>query len=106
VIKWSNGFTADFFFGVQNKTESVLLRQIIDDTDEKFLSWAIEKIFTWKNSEQFPNLIHIHGTKDRIFTYNHIQNAIPIEGGGHFMLVSQANQVSDVIGKSLLDINQ
>jgi pimeloyl-ACP methyl ester carboxylesterase len=101
VIKWSNGFTADFFFGVQNKMESNLLHQIIKDTDENFLSWAIEKIFTWKNSMQFQNLIHIHGTKDRIFTYKNIQYAIPIEGGGHFMMVSQAKKVSEVIGKVL-----
>lgn len=47
-LKRSNKLTADVFFGTRSKQESRLLHQIIADTDEKFLRWAIDQIMIWK----------------------------------------------------------
>lgn len=37
-----------WLFGVKSKTEKAILRSIIEDTDTKFLRWAIDKIVLGK----------------------------------------------------------
>ncbi|TSE08481.1 alpha/beta hydrolase [Aquimarina algiphila] len=102
ILKWSNKLTADYYFGTESKEESKLLNAIINDTDERFMVWAIDKIMQWKNFSQAKyNIIHIQGSKDRIFTNRNIDNTIWIKGGGHFMIVNKANEISDIINQSL-----
>lgn len=105
ILKWSNKLTADYYFGVKSKEESTLLKAIIDDTDERFMVWAIDKIMSWKNVTHTKcPITHIQGDKDRIFTNRRIDNVIGIKGGGHFMIVNKANEVSDIINTSLAKI--
>lgn len=99
----SNRFTADFYFGTENQTESKLLHQIIKDTDPKFLSWAIHQIMNWKNEIYPKNLIHIHGTNDKIFPIEKISNAIQIRNSGHFMIVNRFQQIQNLIFEMIID---
>jgi pimeloyl-ACP methyl ester carboxylesterase len=39
-------------------------------------------------------LTHLHGTTDRILPIRYVANAIPIEGGGHLMTLTQVEAVS------------
>jgi len=104
ILKWSNKLTADYYFGVESKQESKLLAAIIDNTDERFMVWAIDKIMKWKKLPQTKyDIIHIQGNKDRIFTNRNIDNVIWIKGGGHFMIVNKANEISDIVNKSLIN---
>jgi len=96
-LKWSNRLTGDYYFGVTNRSESELLKQIIKDTDRFFMKWAIEEIMSWKGNSTNTNIVHIHGDKDRIFPVNRIKNFISIKGGGHFMIVNRAKEISDII---------
>ena len=93
----SNKLTANYYFGTQSKQESKLLHQIIKDTNPKFLVWAIDQIMNWKNDDYPPNLIHIHGTSDKIFPITNIKNVIEIPNGGHFMIVNKASQIERLI---------
>lgn len=97
LLTLSNRFTADFYFSTENQIESKLLHQIIKDTDTKFLSWAIHQIMNWKNETYPENLIHIHGTNDRIFSIENISNVIKIPKSGHFMIVNRFQQIQDLI---------
>ena len=101
LLKWGNLLTANYFFSVTDKQEAALLRQIVLDTDTKFMLWAIDAIMNWQNPEPLPNIIHIHGTTDRIFPVKPIKNAHLIKGGGHFMIVNKAVEVSELIMKSM-----
>jgi pimeloyl-ACP methyl ester carboxylesterase len=96
-LKWSNKLTADYYFSTESKKESDLLHQIINDTDEKFMMWAIRRIMEWKNDNIAGTIIHIHGTSDRIFPTGSIDNAIMINNGGHFMIVNKSEQISKII---------
>ncbi|MBA4057543.1 MAG: alpha/beta hydrolase [Marivirga sp.] len=89
-----------WFFGVESKKEKILLQSIIKDTDERFLSWAIDKIVTWENNVELNNLIHIHGTRDRMMPYRSAD--YKIEGGGHLMIINRAADI-DVILKTILN---
>jgi pimeloyl-ACP methyl ester carboxylesterase len=96
-LKWSNKLTADYFFSVKTKAESALLQRIIEATDDKFMMWAIDQIMRWKKPQPIAGIIHIHGTRDRIFPIGNINGAIKVESGGHFMIVNHAEEISRII---------
>lgn len=100
-LKWSNSLTADYYFSTATKKDSILLHQIIEDTDNTFMVWAINAIMTWKNEAVQKDIVHIHGTADRIFPHKHITGYIGIKDGGHFMIVDKSRQVSNIIMASL-----
>jgi hypothetical protein len=83
-----------FMFGTDNKQE---LDAILDDTDLVFTKWAVEELVNWENESRLENVINICGTDDRIFPPTESENLHLIEGGGHFMIVDKAKEVSKVI---------
>lgn len=93
----SNKLTADYYFSTQSKEESILLHQIIKDTDPKFLVWAIDQIMNWKNNSYPKNLIHIHGESDRIFPIKYIKHVIKLPKSGHFMIVNRVMEIEQLI---------
>lgn len=102
ILKWSNLLTGNYYFGTKTKAESDLLKLIIRDTDRLFMKWAIREIMRW-NHDGLPNhdLVHIHGDNDRIFPIKNIVNTIRIKGGGHFMIVNRADEISAIIEQAI-----
>jgi esterase/lipase len=94
----TNALTA-WLFGAKTTGERNLLRQIIHDTDLELLKWAIDRIVNWKNTQPPDNVTTIHGTNDRILPRKAADYLI--EGGGHLMIVSKANEVQSLIMKIL-----
>jgi hypothetical protein len=86
-----------WLFGVETTREKELLKAIISDTDPKFLMWAIDKIINWQNNIEYKNITHIHGTADRLLPPRKMQNLKAIPGGGHFMIVNKAHEISNII---------
>ena len=101
MVKSHRNWGNDYFFGTETKGESVFLKTIINETDEFFFKWAINQIVCWTPDHDHTDVFHIHGTEDRIFPYKPIQNCIPVEGAGHFMIVNRAKQVSHLIKQAL-----
>lgn len=97
----SNKLTADYYFGIESKAESILLHQIIKDTDPKFLVWAIDQIMNWKNEVYPENLVHIHGSSDRIFPIKYIKNVITLPKSGHFMIVNRFAKIEQLIFENI-----
>ncbi len=92
---------SNWFFGAHSKLDKKMLAAILRDTDSQFLQWAIDKIVTWKNQLVQLNLIHIHGTADRILPFRHVVSDLQVTGGGHFMTVNKAQELTVAI-RSLL----
>lgn len=90
---------ARFLFG----TKSLLLDQILDDTDLIFTKWAVNQLLGWENKSKIDNLYRIHGAKDKLLgcPKPEIRNFL-IENGGHFTIVDEAVEVSDLINKIIL----
>ncbi|MGF1922843.1 MAG: alpha/beta hydrolase [Bacteroidia bacterium] len=97
LLTWGNLLTADYYFNIESKAESKLLHQIIKDTNSEFLVWAIHQIMNWKNSDIPTNLIHIHGSSDRIFPIRYIKNCIELPKSGHFMIVNRSKRIEQLI---------
>ncbi len=94
LFKRVNGLSY-WFFGVKSDSEKKLLKSIIEETDSKFLKWAIHEIVTWKNAQSPRNLYHIHGDVDRILL-SVTENEI-IKGGGHLMIMNRAQEIFRLI---------
>lgn len=100
LMKMPNFFSF-WFFGTENRNEKKILTEILKDTDEKFLKWAIDKIVTWKNEIEHKNIIHIHGTADRILPINFVNCQIKIENGGHFMTLNKAKELDEIVKREI-----
>jgi len=87
----------NWFFGANTNFERKLLRQILDDTDIKFVKWAIDTLVRWKNTTLPNRCMHIHGSKDRILPVRFVQCDIAIEGGGHLMVLTHSATLNEII---------
>ncbi|MBK9330797.1 MAG: hypothetical protein IPM95_16185 [Sphingobacteriales bacterium] len=62
----------------------------------------MDAIVKWKSTEDYrKDIIHIHGTKDEMFPFRNIKNAIPVEGGSHSMLLIQHDMVNKILQEQL-----
>ena len=86
-----------WYFGVTEPADKKLLKQVIKDSSPKFLKWAINEILHWQNEIKPDNLYHIHGTNDKVFPFTLTKADTAVENGGHLMVYTNANSVSDLI---------
>lgn len=84
---------AQYMFGAVNVK---LLNSILDDTDLGFTKWALSRLTRWENTDRIPNVVKIGGTKDKLLPPKD-ENTILIHGGGHFMIVDRADEVSKAV---------
>lgn len=90
-------FLTNWFFGATSISDKKLLKEILRETDTKFLKWSIDKIVRWENIKLPLNFQHIHGTSDRILPYRLITCDIEIKNGGHFMIFNKPDELSGII---------
>ncbi len=93
-IKW--------VFGKNGKEQKRVYLEIVRDTDTDFVKWAITSILNWKNKEVPKNLVHMHGTADRLLPHRLVKADHLIKGGNHVMPMDSHAEVSallkDLIG--------
>ncbi|MPS71651.1 MAG: alpha/beta hydrolase [Chryseobacterium sp.] len=99
IFKQQNSIT-NWLFGIESDSEKQLLKDILQDTDLDFFSWAINEIANWKNETYPENCFHIHGNRDRIIPIKNIKADVMIENGGHFMTVNKAKEIENIIKKA------
>ena len=87
-------------FGVSKKDKR-FFDKMINETPDGHLKKTIRSILYWKNTVIPSKIIHIHGSRDKVIPIKNIQNPTVIKGGGHFMVYNMANEVSQIINKSL-----
>ncbi|MNU65561.1 hypothetical protein D3C71_548550 [compost metagenome] len=91
-----------WFFGTKTQEEKIILDQILADSDPLFTKWAIHQIVSWKRKTTVSSkVLHIHGTKDRIFHIKKLHPDYMVEGGTHFMTVSKHDELSKIIREAL-----
>ncbi len=94
-------FIVYYLFGLKTEEEKRLLREIIYDSDIDFLKWAIDVLLTWSNRTRPGNLVHIHGTDDKLLPISGINADKRVEGGGHLMVYSHADEISKILTEVL-----
>ncbi len=88
--------------GGGNPDEAQLVYEMAKASTGKFFRWACGQVLFWKHAESHPNTYHIHGSKDTMFPVRRIQPHYLIEGGSHFMVVSEGPKVEAAIREILL----
>jgi len=96
ILKKQN-FITNWLFGINSDSEKKLLKNILQDTDLKFLKWAINEIVNWKNEISPQKCFHIHGNKDRIIPIKNVKTDFVIKNGGHFITVNKAKEIESII---------
>lgn len=96
LLKMSNLFSF-WFFGIENNEDKNVFRAVLKDTNENFLRWAIDVIVTWTNTAEVKNIVHIHGTEDRILPLRYVKSNIKVRSGGHFMTLNKAQELSEIV---------
>jgi esterase/lipase len=67
-----------------------LYKKYMSVSDKRYLDWAIEQIINWKQSQNLKNVIHIHGSNDRVFPIENIKgNVIQVNNGTHVMIINK-----------------
>ena len=89
---------ANILFGTKQKN---LLNEILNDTNLKFTKWAIQELSSWKNDQKVEKVLKISGTKDKLIPLKNEENIQLIEGGGHLMIIDNAEEVSEIINKEI-----
>jgi pimeloyl-ACP methyl ester carboxylesterase len=100
-LKKSNLIT-EWFFGVNEKEDKILLKTVLNETDAKFLKWAISKILLWRNKTLPANFFHIHGAADKILPQSNIGNAMILKNGGHLMILDHHQFISKILKKEII----
>jgi len=101
-MKWSAAMVANYFFSIRTKKDAAFLAELIETADPWLIKWSVGQILQWKSVGPVKNLVHIHGSNDRVFPLHKIANPIVISGGGHFMVADQAAEISRLLQKELL----
>lgn len=86
-----------WLFGADTQTEKTLLKAILNETNSNFLKWALDKIGKWQNLQTHPNLMHIHGTADKILPIFFTQPDYKIKDGGHFMTLNKQTEIEAIL---------
>lgn len=91
----------DFFLGADDQETRKLAARYRENIHQDYLQWAIHEIINWQNVTIPQNLIHIHGTDDRLFPLRNMHADFRIEKGKHFMIYNRSEDISNIINQEL-----
>ena len=78
-----------YAIGKAVKKRLELYKTYMTMNDNRYLSWAIEKMVCWEHHKIIPGIVHIHGENDSVFPRKHIGECIEIKGGTHIMILNK-----------------
>jgi pimeloyl-ACP methyl ester carboxylesterase len=88
-----------FFFNPKGEKQKMVFNTIINESDTHFTRWAIEAILKWENKEVPENLIHIHGTADKLLPFRLVKENYAIKDGTHLMIMNNASEITELLRK-------
>lgn len=87
--------------GIHQQQNIQVYRNLIRRSDTVFNAWAINALLRWDNTTIPSNIVHVHGTHDRILPVKFIQPDITVSKGGHMMVMEQAAEISGLLQQLL-----
>ena len=99
-------FWLNWLLGKLSPEDWELVELMIKDANIEFNEWAVDQVIHWHNEEVPDNVVHIHGTGDRIFPSFYVKKAHWIKGGSHFMVVNRAKEISKIIMREIAEAKQ
>jgi len=93
---YTGGFVLSIL-GTKGAEQRKVQQQIMRDSDPVFTRWAIHAILNWKNTVIPENVIHIHGTADKLLPHRFVKANYIISYGEHVMIMDKAEEVSALL---------
>jgi len=91
-----------WFFGLNTNESIKIYEDLIRNCNTDFNRWAVNAILNWDNTEVPENIIHIHGTHDKVLPYKYIQRADHIiPKGEHLMVMEQPDILSNLLKETI-----
>ena len=102
VYKWLPGKLLkagrlNWILGAKGNEQKKLLRSILADSNPAFLKWAIGAILNWKEKTIPANVLHIHGTADKLLPCRYVKADFKIAGGTHLMSINKPKEISALL---------
>lgn len=85
------------FFTPKSNEDRKLFLSFVREADSRVIRWGIHQTLHWEQKEMLHNIIHIHGSKDRLFPVKKIKTCLSIKGGSHFMVIQRAEEINALI---------
>jgi len=91
------------WFTVETNEDKKMLHQIIQESDNHFIRWAMGAILKWKSIDLPKHTYtHIHGTRDEVLPVRFTKPTHIIKKAGHLMVLTNAREVNRIIGEALM----
>ena len=91
-----------FVFDLRSTSEELYLKRVmLRDSALELIRRSIRLILTWRGANPPQNILHIHGTSDRMLLPGSVKADHWIKGAGHFMIWNEAAVVSRLINAAL-----
>jgi len=74
-----------------------LFNHMVENSDPDFMMWAANAVITWDNTEIPDNVVHIHGTKDKVLQYQFVKPDYTINNGSHYMIGTRVEEVNALL---------
>lgn len=75
-----------------------IIEAMTQDVPSEFIEWAIDAVVNWNPPVEYrTDIIHIHGTNDRLFPISKIKNAIAVNNGSHVMNMTLSAEVNRLL---------
>lgn len=88
-----------FLNGISTADERAVLEEMVAKRDVDLLRWSTDQAIRWQSGVIPENLLHIHGTADRLLPARYVNADVWIDGGTHFMIVSRAEEISRLLDR-------
>lgn len=97
-VNWiKSGAFIKRYFSAENDADKKLIKQLIRESDNHFIKWAIDAILHWENKNLPPAYFHIHGSRDEILPIRFTRPTHVIKNAGHTMVLTHAAQVNQIL---------
>jgi pimeloyl-ACP methyl ester carboxylesterase len=79
------------------RSQKDTFKSMLKSKDPYYMKRSVALILSWDKTEESPEIIHIHGTKDHIIPMRNVKADVIIPKGSHVMTLTQAEQVQQAI---------
>ncbi|MEM6763343.1 MAG: alpha/beta hydrolase [Bacteroidota bacterium] len=89
------------FFGINTKADIRRVKGFFCDLSPNYYRWAIRQMVNLRRSKWKAKVLHIHGTRDKVFPAKYIEEAQFIEEAGHAMIIREHTHITQLIQQFL-----
>jgi pimeloyl-ACP methyl ester carboxylesterase len=85
-----------WFLGA-NEQDKKHLWKMIERRDMAFIKWCIWAIGRWRSDSPRPNVVHVHGTADKLLPIRYVHPEHRVNGGTHLMIRNRAKEIAGLL---------